>query len=204
MFSIEPGCFGSTKEELRSICVWTGVRHRKSSGTHVIQLEVFIWKRSAVDWFSSCTVSVREIAALNSNWELKKLKIAKNWDILTQSFAWAIFVHVTWAMFKWPPSWPVFLAVQELNLYLSHKSRNNAMKRRSFVSEARSSIAKLNEVFGCFWDDIFAKLHCDFSNRLAICCHLEKAVWIWSGRNICVLERRSARISLPYRIVKIS
>ena len=49
MFPIEPGCFGSTKEELRSISVWTGVCHRKSPGTHVIQLEVFIWKRSAVD-----------------------------------------------------------------------------------------------------------------------------------------------------------
>lgn len=78
------------------------------------------------------------------------------------------------------------------------------MKRGSFVSKARSSIAKLNEVFGCSWDDIFAKLHRDFSNRLAICCHLEKAVWIWSGRNFCVLERRSARISLPYRKVKTS
>lgn len=66
MFSVEPWGFRSTKEELRSIGIWAGVRHRQSSWTHVIQLEVFVGKASPVDGLAACPVPVRKITSLDN------------------------------------------------------------------------------------------------------------------------------------------
>ena len=44
---------------------------------------------------------------------------------------------------------------------LEHKSGNDSVKRRSFVSEAFFSGAKLAEILGRFWDDVRPQLHRD-------------------------------------------
>ena len=59
-----PRSFDSTEEELRAVCIGTGVGHGEDTRASVLLLEILIRKLLAVDRLAASAIAAREIAAL--------------------------------------------------------------------------------------------------------------------------------------------
>lgn len=65
MVTVKPLCLDCRDEELAAVRVRAGVGHGDVAGTAVLDIEVLVRERSAVDRFAAPSVLVREIAALD-------------------------------------------------------------------------------------------------------------------------------------------
>ena len=66
--SVEPFSFDSAKEELWTISVWPSICHWENSWSSVLQLKVFIFELVSIDGFTTGTIVICEITALNLSW----------------------------------------------------------------------------------------------------------------------------------------
>ena len=64
MLSVQPLAWDEAEEELRSVCVWSGVGHGQISSLGVLHGEVLVWEFHAVDGLTSGSVSSGEISTL--------------------------------------------------------------------------------------------------------------------------------------------
>jgi hypothetical protein len=66
VLSIEPLGLDGTQEELTSVGSWSGVGHRKDTGSSVLKLKVLVLELVAVDGFSTSSVVVGEVSSLTN------------------------------------------------------------------------------------------------------------------------------------------
>jgi len=64
VFTVQPGSFGSTDEELAAIGVGSSVGHAENSGSGVLQLKVLVLELITVDRLAPSSVVVGEVTAL--------------------------------------------------------------------------------------------------------------------------------------------
>jgi len=65
MSPVQPGSYNGGDEELRSVGIFTSVSHGKEARLGVFELEIFICEFVSVDGFSTSSVSLGEIPALD-------------------------------------------------------------------------------------------------------------------------------------------
>lgn len=82
VLSIKPTGDNSGDEELRAICVGSGIGHWEKSFFFVFLLEVLIGELFPVDWFASGAVEVGEISSLEH--ELRDHSV-ENWTLVAIS-----------------------------------------------------------------------------------------------------------------------
>lgn len=64
MSVIQPGCFHGGDEELGSVGIGTGVRHRQNPETGMLQGEVFIRELVAIDGLTAGTIVIGKVTPL--------------------------------------------------------------------------------------------------------------------------------------------
>ena len=65
MFAIEMRGLYKAEEELRSVCIWSGVGHWQDSSSSVLVVEILVLKFGAVDAFAACSITSGEVSTLS-------------------------------------------------------------------------------------------------------------------------------------------
>ncbi len=65
VLAIQPRCLDCGDKELRSLCIWTRIRHGQISGLCVLDFKVLIVEFATVDGFTTSAGTVSEVTTLD-------------------------------------------------------------------------------------------------------------------------------------------